>query len=50
VADSLVAGMKDERFLILPHPRVAEYFAGKAADYDRWLARMRRLAAKNPGR
>jgi NAD(P)-dependent dehydrogenase (short-subunit alcohol dehydrogenase family) len=49
VADSLVAGMKDERFLILPHPKVTDYFAGKAADHDRWLTRMRRLAAKNPG-
>jgi NAD(P)-dependent dehydrogenase (short-subunit alcohol dehydrogenase family) len=49
VADSLVAGMAEERFLILPHPRVTEFFARKAADYDRWLAGMRRLAARNPG-
>ncbi|MGH9042475.1 MAG: short-chain dehydrogenase, partial [Acidimicrobiia bacterium] len=35
-----------EQFLILPHPRVAEYFERKAGDYDRWLAGMRRLQAR----
>ena len=30
-------------FLILPHPEVREYFARKAADYDRWLRGMQRL-------
>jgi NAD(P)-dependent dehydrogenase (short-subunit alcohol dehydrogenase family) len=49
VADSLVTGMTEERFLILPHPRVTEFFSRKAADYDRWLSGMRRLAARNPG-
>jgi NAD(P)-dependent dehydrogenase (short-subunit alcohol dehydrogenase family) len=33
--DALAAG----RFLALPHPRVGESFARKAADYDAWLAR-----------
>ena len=28
-----------EPFLILPHPRVGESFARKAANYDEWLAR-----------
>jgi hypothetical protein len=37
--------MADERFLILPHPEVAEYFRRKASDYDRWLRGMRRLEA-----
>ena len=36
-------GLREERFLILPHPEVAEYFQRKAGDYDRWLAGMRRL-------
>lgn len=45
VADAAVAGLADERFLILPHPEVARYYAQKAADPDRWLAGMRRLAA-----
>ncbi len=46
VADAAVAGMRDERFLILPHPEVATYFGRKAADYDRWIRGMRRLDAK----
>jgi NAD(P)-dependent dehydrogenase (short-subunit alcohol dehydrogenase family) len=46
VAAAVVEGFRDERFLILPHPEVAEYFRRKAADYDRWLAGMRRLQAK----
>jgi len=45
VADDVVKGIADERFLILPHPEVAEYFRRKAADYDRWLRGMRRLRA-----
>jgi NAD(P)-dependent dehydrogenase (short-subunit alcohol dehydrogenase family) len=43
VADVVVQGLADERFLILPHPEVAEYFRRKASDYDRWLRGMRRL-------
>jgi len=43
VADAVVKGIADERFLILPHPEVADYFHRKADDYDRWLRGMRRL-------
>jgi NAD(P)-dependent dehydrogenase (short-subunit alcohol dehydrogenase family) len=43
VADAVVKGIADERFLILPHPEVAEYFRRKAGDYDRWLRGMRKL-------
>ncbi|MBX3482037.1 SDR family oxidoreductase [Phenylobacterium sp.] len=46
VADSVIAGLEAERFLILPHPQVAGYMQRKAADYDRWLAGMRRLRAR----
>lgn len=46
VAEDAVAGIHDERFLILPHPEVAEYFRRKAADYDRWIRGMRRLQAR----
>ncbi len=46
VADSVVAAMHDERFLILPHPEVAEFFRRKAEDYDRWLRGMRKLRAR----
>lgn len=45
VADSVIAGLAAEQFLILPHPEVAEYFRRKASDYDRWLRGMRRLRA-----
>jgi hypothetical protein len=43
VADTVVAGLRDERFLILPHPEVGKFYAQKASDPDRWLAGMRRL-------
>ena len=43
VAEAVARGIADERFLILPHPEVAEYFRRKADDYDRWLRGMRRL-------
>ena len=43
VADAVVAGIADERFLILPHPEVEQYFQNKANDYDRWLGGMRKL-------
>ncbi len=45
VADCVVKGLEEERFLILPHPEVAEYLRRKATDYDRWLRGMRRLQA-----
>lgn len=46
VAEAVVQGLAAERFLILPHPEVLEYFRRKATDYDRWLGGMRRLQAK----
>jgi NAD(P)-dependent dehydrogenase (short-subunit alcohol dehydrogenase family) len=45
VADSVIEGLAAEKFLILPHPEVAEYFRRKANDHDRWLRGMRRLRA-----
>jgi len=45
VAEIVLQGIRDERFLILPHPEVAEYFRRKADDYERWLRGMRRLRA-----
>lgn len=50
VADAVVAGLRAERFLILPHPEVGEYFVNKATDYDRWLAGMRKIQAKYEAR
>ncbi len=46
VAEAVVEGLAEERFLILPHPEVSEYFAFKATDYDRWLRGMRRLQSR----
>jgi NAD(P)-dependent dehydrogenase (short-subunit alcohol dehydrogenase family) len=45
VAEAVVKAIDEERFLVLPHPEVAEYFGRKATDYDRWLRGMRRLQA-----
>jgi NAD(P)-dependent dehydrogenase (short-subunit alcohol dehydrogenase family) len=45
VAEITLQGIREEKFLILPHPEVAEYFSRKAGDYDRWLKGMRRLRA-----
>ena len=45
VAESVIAGLADERFLILPHEEVGRYAAHKGADRDRWLAGMRKLQA-----
>ena len=45
-AEAVVGGLREEKFLILPHPDVAKYFQRKANDYDRWLRGMRRLQQK----
>ncbi len=41
--NAVVETLREERFLVLPHPEVAEYMQRKTADYDRWLKGMRRL-------
>lgn len=46
VAGAVVQAMREERFLVLPHPEVATYVQRKAADPDRWLRGMRRLREK----
>jgi len=43
VAVDVVKGLEEERFLILPHPEVAEFVRRRAVDHDRWLRGMRRL-------
>jgi NAD(P)-dependent dehydrogenase (short-subunit alcohol dehydrogenase family) len=48
-AAAVIEGLADERFLILPHPEVADFVLRKATDHDRWLAGMRRLQATIEG-
>jgi NAD(P)-dependent dehydrogenase (short-subunit alcohol dehydrogenase family) len=43
VAETVLTGLAEERFLILPHPQVGTFWAQKASDPDRWLAGLRRL-------
>jgi NAD(P)-dependent dehydrogenase (short-subunit alcohol dehydrogenase family) len=45
VARVVVEGLRDERFLILPHPEVATYEQRRAGDRERWLKGMRRMQA-----
>jgi NAD(P)-dependent dehydrogenase (short-subunit alcohol dehydrogenase family) len=51
VAEAVVTGMREERMLIFPHPQLAQYWAFKAGDNERWLAGMRRMvrAAREGG-
>lgn len=46
VADTVVTGLDEEKFLILPHPEVEQFFQAKANNYDDWLSGMRRLQAR----
>ena len=48
VAEDVVKGIDEERFLILPHPEVGVMYAKKAADPDRWLASMQRHYGEQP--
>jgi len=43
VAAAVVAGIREERFLILPHQEVAGFMALKGSDPERWLAGMRKM-------
>jgi NAD(P)-dependent dehydrogenase (short-subunit alcohol dehydrogenase family) len=43
VAAVVVEGVRDERFLILPHAEVANHMALKGAQPERWLKGMRKL-------
>lgn len=43
VAEAVVDALREERFLVLPHPEVAGYSARRGQDHDRWIGGMRRL-------
>jgi NAD(P)-dependent dehydrogenase (short-subunit alcohol dehydrogenase family) len=37
LADVVAGALEDDRFLILPHPQVHDFFIARATDTDRWL-------------
>jgi len=49
VAERVVEALAAERFLVLPHPEVTTFLAGKVADIDGWLAAMNRVQQKLEG-
>ncbi len=46
VAEACVQAIRDETFLVLPHPEVLDYMRLKTDNYDRWLGGMRKLNRK----
>ena len=46
VAEAVMVGLESERFLILPHPKVADYVAQKGSAIDAWIDAMAMLQAK----
>ncbi|MBL1086274.1 SDR family oxidoreductase [Streptomyces actinomycinicus] len=46
VAEALMQGIADDRFLVLPHPEVAGFYRLRAAEPDRWLATMNHIQQK----
>jgi NAD(P)-dependent dehydrogenase (short-subunit alcohol dehydrogenase family) len=46
VAEACVQTIRDETFLVLPHPEVLGYMRAKTENYDRWIGGMRKLNRK----
>ncbi len=46
VAKAVIVGIREERFLILPHAALAGHMAIKGSDPERWLAGMQRLVRR----
>jgi NAD(P)-dependent dehydrogenase (short-subunit alcohol dehydrogenase family) len=43
VAEVVWQALQDDRFLVLPHPEVGDYYRNRATQTDRWLAGMNKL-------
>ena len=43
VAEACMQTIRDETFLVLPHPEVADYMRNKTDNYDKWIGGMRKL-------
>jgi hypothetical protein len=50
VAEAVTQVMRDESFLVLPHPEVLTYMRAKTTDYDKWLGGMQKLYAQHADR
>lgn len=50
VAEACVQAIREEQFLVLPHPEVLGYMRKKAENYDRWIGGMRKLNRAYGGR
>ena len=46
MAEACVQAIRDEVFLVLPHPEVLGYMRAKTDAYDRWIGDMRKLNQK----
>ena len=46
VAEACLQAIRDETFLVLPHPEVLTYMRNKTENYDRWIGGMRKLNRK----
>lgn len=49
VADALFDAMAADRFLVLPHPEVADYYRTRATEPERWLGTMNHIQRKWEG-
>ena len=45
-ADSIVLGIEQESFMILPHTEVTDFYQNRAADPERWINSMQRFRSK----
>jgi NAD(P)-dependent dehydrogenase (short-subunit alcohol dehydrogenase family) len=47
VANDVISTMLSDKFLVLPHPEVAQYFRNKGQDYERWIGGMQKMYARH---